>query len=996
MADDLDAFLDGGDAPRGDDVDAFLDIGPEFKPGDFDTVLTPNQEARFQAWKRLHAPDDSGDDYDLRGAFLSGLTADDKDHWPDTFKKPNHPTFSVESKYAVGGYRDRAGRWDGDIFVPAGAPDPTLLDKAKHKAGQFADRVQEFGQAAPEGYDDMKLSLGASEWLATGDSGPLAAQIAERERTRAPPPDYVQRFREEWDRISEQYHQRPDGVRDTLSAIGQGLASLGDVPSVGYTALEQGANMLPAVGGAVAGAGAGSLAGPVGAIAGGAAGMAAGEIALEAGAKVLELLREAGVPLDNPEAVKAALDAPWFREEAAKKGLAKGATIAAVDLATMGIGGRVASTGARMLDRTVADILTKSGVDLGDKAAVEAALQDPRIIEALTPAFESAKGMGKRGAAAAFVGETMGEGFGEGLGEMAAGGDPTMQGVAMEMLGSAGMSAAQAGAAGAYETSKARLADAAKRAREALKTVDDVLAGKAPAPETPSAAPEQPAAPVDLDAIREEQRAEREAAAAEAERAGNYDEAKAIRDELAQPAQAPLEDIYSEAPGTVAAPEPATPLPEQLEAAPAAPEKAPESASAPPAPSAPSAPLVSDEEANDVRAQLSAKLGLKKEVAPPAETPTEDPGYTPQQLKALERAKKQRERYAKESQLDPATDDILTAIAKIGGWSREEAEAQGIDPAEFGRRGWRLKRVFTNAGDTADGLAERLAQYGYPVVDENGNYGANALLDAVSRALSGERIGTGAFTERLLEQAMQEDPDAAAAPVEDDADPFANYEPIYEPEAYDGLETPEEEALFDATRAAIESGMSHDEAVDFVERAAIQGLSNDEIRQALSEAQAERERAQGGVETARSEGERDQADEGEPLLQSYTEEDLRAADEKLRAAEDEKRKAEEKARVDDEIDQFLLTGSDRPADEAGARGQSGLFDAPDKSKKTEERPKRTIKDVPPIFVNRARVKVDQRFEGEGVKKVEMSAAEALKDLNREIAAFKKLLKCVSK
>lgn len=84
----------------------------------FETRLSPEEERRFQEWKRAHAPKDSGYDYDFRGAYKSGVTMDAKTrHWPDTYKKPNHPTFSNQSQY----YDDApelAGSWDGDNYVP--------------------------------------------------------------------------------------------------------------------------------------------------------------------------------------------------------------------------------------------------------------------------------------------------------------------------------------------------------------------------------------------------------------------------------------------------------------------------------------------------------------------------------------------------------------------------------------------------------------------------------------------------------------------------------------------------------------------------------------------------------------------------------------------------------------------------------------------------------------------------------------------------------------
>jgi cell wall-associated NlpC family hydrolase len=87
-----------------------------------DTVLSPEDEERFQKWKARYAPQDSGFDYDLRGAFQEGVTPARNGHFPDTYKKPNHPTFSNESKFAKD-YPDLAGSWDGDRYVPPADPD---------------------------------------------------------------------------------------------------------------------------------------------------------------------------------------------------------------------------------------------------------------------------------------------------------------------------------------------------------------------------------------------------------------------------------------------------------------------------------------------------------------------------------------------------------------------------------------------------------------------------------------------------------------------------------------------------------------------------------------------------------------------------------------------------------------------------------------------------------------------------------------------------------
>ena len=90
--------------------------------------------------------------------------------------------------------------------------------------------------------------------------------------------------------------------------------------------------------------------------------------------------------------------------------------------------------------------------------------------------------------------------------------------------------------------------------------------------------------------------------------------------------------------------------------------------------------------------------------------------------------------------VDNKRDDLLAAIAKLGGLSREEAEAQGIDPAEFKRRGWGIRYVFAKKGRSFDDMALVLSEQGYPVLNENGQYDPNVLLEVLSRALRGDSV----------------------------------------------------------------------------------------------------------------------------------------------------------------------------------------------------------------------------------------------------------------
>lgn len=89
----------------------------------YNTKLTPEQEQTFTNWMwnnsqkigRSLWPDLYN--YDLRGYFLQGGQIAGG-HLPDTFKKPNHPTFSDQSMYSgidsyVGGRWQRSpnGQW---------------------------------------------------------------------------------------------------------------------------------------------------------------------------------------------------------------------------------------------------------------------------------------------------------------------------------------------------------------------------------------------------------------------------------------------------------------------------------------------------------------------------------------------------------------------------------------------------------------------------------------------------------------------------------------------------------------------------------------------------------------------------------------------------------------------------------------------------------------------------------------------------------------------
>ncbi len=84
----------------------------------YNTQLAPAEEAQYQAWAAANGKAKDVYDYDLRGFWKSGAAFADNGHGGDTFKKPNHPTFSNQSQYhGVDGAQ--GGTWGDGTFTPS-------------------------------------------------------------------------------------------------------------------------------------------------------------------------------------------------------------------------------------------------------------------------------------------------------------------------------------------------------------------------------------------------------------------------------------------------------------------------------------------------------------------------------------------------------------------------------------------------------------------------------------------------------------------------------------------------------------------------------------------------------------------------------------------------------------------------------------------------------------------------------------------------------------
>jgi len=95
----------------------------------FNTKLTPSQEKQFTNWAKTRSkgkdPLADLEDYDLKGYWLNeeqsegehDESKENEGHLPDTYKKPNHPTFSNESIYHS--KNTPGGEWKNKSFTPS-------------------------------------------------------------------------------------------------------------------------------------------------------------------------------------------------------------------------------------------------------------------------------------------------------------------------------------------------------------------------------------------------------------------------------------------------------------------------------------------------------------------------------------------------------------------------------------------------------------------------------------------------------------------------------------------------------------------------------------------------------------------------------------------------------------------------------------------------------------------------------------------------------------
>ena len=282
------------------------------------------------------------------------------------------------------------------------------------------------------------------------------------------------------------------------------------------------------------------------------------------------------------------------------------------------------------------------------------------------------------------------------------------------------------------------------------------------------------------------------------------------------------------------------------------------------------------------------------------------------------------------NQVDPEKDDILSAIAKLGGIDRAQAKSQGIDPADFSRRAGGIQFVFRkNGGKELDRMAEALSEMGYPVT-ENGDYTVNALLDSLDAALRGSAVGTPQFHEAKAqamyeEEAAQREIDAMFDSTGNSAEPdwLSFGADDFVSSILDGDITP------NAVIASELAGIENERTVTGTPEAA--GQKVDANPAPSSGAKGIAAAAGGGTERQQK-GKSDSQPDSEVQdfgLKAQTEAERLAEEQRQAADLEARRQADEsvrlKAQADKDREGFMLTGSNRPADVAMAAGQNDLF-----------------------------------------------------------------------
>lgn len=104
----------------------------------YNTPIPADRQQDYNLWKwkqsRKAGRDVTGDmiDYDVQGFYMKNAQQSGNGHGPDTFKKPNHPTFSDQSQYhGLDGYE--GGTWGDNSYYPSPTNEAMMSPEARRR-----------------------------------------------------------------------------------------------------------------------------------------------------------------------------------------------------------------------------------------------------------------------------------------------------------------------------------------------------------------------------------------------------------------------------------------------------------------------------------------------------------------------------------------------------------------------------------------------------------------------------------------------------------------------------------------------------------------------------------------------------------------------------------------------------------------------------------------------------------------------------------------------
>lgn len=627
----------------------------------------------------------------------------------------------VDDVYAsVGGSRptiDPQGRAGlSSVMQGFGTAGHQAQDASGKATGNYDKGVfDRMGEALPAGWDNMVGSLELGRFaLAGGDVAQMAQKLSDKIGQNA------QRAQQRTPGEAGVYGAL-GAVSDSsglLEVIGSGVRAAGEFfgnpGDAAVISAEQAANSVPSLGMGAVGAGAGAVVGGVpGAIVGGRSGMATGTVATEFGAEIEEAIVDhlgaEGVNApDRAQRIAAILQDPAFMSEAKVRAAKKGLTVAAMDQVFMTLGGKVASkagagskVGAVGLDmagesagEATSQLVARGEVDAGDALLEGLAGGPTSIIETgagyASEAYKSSPAYRRQQILKQL--EQSVDATDIGGGEDAAAVNALRPDVGPEFVD-------PLNAAGLRN-------DDGSTIQGGLKTVQPFQTAEMPVDGSPV-----PFVPVPRTQTDEQERPYQPN--------GSEVEFESVAPQQ-QPKGAGLSLVE--------------PNSNAIEYAP------------------PAMPSRIDELAAGVDRGIKAHVDKQRASRLPSNLPDQrlnNPAYRSELERSLKGLDAQHKNMDSKV-VEPKTDDLFSAIAKLGGINKAELEADGFDKADLGSHRLGIRPVFSKKGKSVDDMAEALVERGYlPERDVDG------LKEMIRLQLAGTEQFSPAGIEHTMEQTQQ-------------------------------------------------------------------------------------------------------------------------------------------------------------------------------------------------------------------------------------------------